>query len=605
MRKIQTVQRLVLNNDGSLPEELFCRGNYRYAGGKLVLEEGGEASFNTYFNSFFAAERKRLTEIERVRFLLKLCGTGRVQIRRTDSRGNEKLLAEVPFALKEETELTIGSDYSLSRLGTVCWLRILADRGGVSLTGGCVVTESEARQVRFACCFCTYQREREIRRTVQTLLKGVSAEDSPLKERVDFYIADNGHTLRPEDFGDAEQVFLFENPNYGGSGGFTRCLMEAGLKNKGRYSHLILMDDDALILSSVLERTAQLAAFLKPEYQAYMIGGALLSQQQPWLQVENGAEFRRRGSALNGERIDLRIFENVRRILRRDRDVNYNAWFFACIPGSFVTDTNLPLPFFLHGDDIEYGLRFQKRILSLNGICAWHPDPTTNRKPAMNYYNHRNYSIIEAIHGADTSAEQYLVTEGIKILRYLTEYRYDDALCSIRGSEDFLKGIDWLRRQDPEALNREVMAWRQQERCHIEHAAEQIPAPSKAGKRNRLVKLLNLALPIKTERRVYGADAGWPEIDHGRTGEICIVDPVTGDGLRYRRDRQKQREVWKAFRQFSRHLLAEYGRIAEQWRERWPELANETFWREYLGLDQEKQGKVPDRDNRSGKETNL
>lgn len=62
MRKIQTVQRLVLNNDGSLPEELFCRGNYRYAGGKLVLEEGGEASFNTYFNSFFAAERKRLTD---------------------------------------------------------------------------------------------------------------------------------------------------------------------------------------------------------------------------------------------------------------------------------------------------------------------------------------------------------------------------------------------------------------------------------------------------------------------------------------------------------------------------------------------------------------
>ena len=65
------------------------------------------------------------------------------------------------------------------------------------------------------------------------LLEGVSAEGSLLKGKVDIYVADNGHTLSPEDFGNSEHVFLFENRNYGGSSGFTRCLIEAGLKKKG------------------------------------------------------------------------------------------------------------------------------------------------------------------------------------------------------------------------------------------------------------------------------------------------------------------------------------------------------------------------------------
>ena len=374
-----------------------------------------------------------------------------------------------------------------------------ADKGTVSLRDGSIVTETEPTQdLNLACCFCTYKREKEIRRNVHDLLEGVSAEGSLLKGKVDIYVADNGHTLTPEDFGNAEHVFLFENRNYGGSSGFTRCMMEAGLKKKGTYSHLILMDDDALIRGSVLARTAQLLSFLKPEYQGYMIGGALLSQKQPWLQAENGAEFRKRGAALNGERIDLREYENVRNILKRDRDVNYNAWFFSCIPAGFVTETNLPMPFFIHGDDIEYGLRFKKKILTLNGICIWHPDPTTNRKACMTYYDHRNYSIIEAIHDPHMNAEKYLLTESVKILRHLAEYRYDDALYSIWGSRDFLRGIDWYKQQDPEALNRRVLTWREQERCHVENASEQLETPLGVRKMNKIKKMFNVVLPITT-----------------------------------------------------------------------------------------------------------
>ena len=585
MKKTHAVQNLVLNTDESLPEELFCRGDVRYKEGALTLEEGCAVSFNTYFNTFFAAHWMELTEIRRVRFLLSLCGTGRVQIWRADSSGREKMLDEVPFSLETESAFLIEKELSLSKLGRACWLRLVADRGTVRLAGGSIVTETEPQQeLNIACCFCTYKREKEIRRNVQGLLEGVPAEDTQLKGKVDIYVADNGHTLRPDDFGNSEHVFLFENPNYGGSSGFTRCMIEAGLKKKGKYSHLILMDDDALIRCFVLERTAQLLSFLKPAYQDHMIGGAMLSLQQPWLQAENGAEFRKRGTALNGARIDLREFGSVLNILERDMDVNYNAWFFACIPADFVTETNLPMPLFIHGDDIEYGLRFEKKILTLNGICIWHPDPNTNRRAYMGYYDHRNFSIIEAIHWPYVTAEKYWLTQLTKIMRFIAEYRYTIAWYSIWGSRDFLKGVDWFRAQDPENLNRQVLSWKPLEQCHIENAADRLEKPRGDSRIRKAEKLINLLLPAKTERRVYDNNVTWPDVDHRRTKEVCIVDPATGDGIVFRRDRAKQKELLKELGKLRREIYADYDRAAKEWHDRAPEVSSEVFWQEYLGL---------------------
>lgn len=585
MNRQYTVQNLLFNPDGSLPEELFCRGDYRYERGKLTLEKGKEVSFNTYFNSFSAAQWKKYTELEKIRFRLKLCGTGRVQVWRTDSRGHEKPVEEVPFSLEKETDFFVGKSLSLNRLGSVCWLKLLADEGSVCLSGGSVLTETEPTQeLKIACCFCTYKREKEICRNVHDLLEGISSAASVLNGKVDIYVADNGHTLTPDDFGNSEHVFLFENRNYGGSSGFTRCLMEAGLKKKGRYSHLILMDDDALIRSSVLERTAWLLSFLKPEYQDHMIGGALLSLQQPWLQAENGAEFRNRGVVLNRDRVDLRDFHNVLINQKRIRDVNYNAWFFSCIPAAFLNETNLPMPFFIHGDDIEYGLRFHRKIITANGICIWHPDPTTSRRANMGYYDHRNYSIIEAIHWPNMTAEKYWLTQVKKIMRLIAEYRYETAWYSIRGTRDFLKGVDWFREQDPEGLNRSILNWKQLEKCHVENAAALLEKPLGADRIKKAKKLINLLLPATVERRVYDTNVTWLDVDHSRTKEICIVDPATGDGIVFRRDRERQKELLKELGKLRRDIFRDYDRAAKDWRDRAQEVRSEDFWRQYLGL---------------------
>ena len=234
MKKMYMVQTLILPQRDGTPDELFCRGNFRHEDGKLKLAEGDELCFNTYFNSFASAQWRDLTAIRKVCFFLQLQGTGRVQLWRADSRGKEKLVEETAFSLDRETVFPVGKERSLHSLGHTCWLKLLADRGGISLAGGNVRTRTNPlQQLKIACCFCTYKRNREICRNVHDLLEGISAGDSLLNGNVDIYIADNGHTLSPGDFGNSKHVFLFENRNYGGSGGFTRCLIEAGLKKKG------------------------------------------------------------------------------------------------------------------------------------------------------------------------------------------------------------------------------------------------------------------------------------------------------------------------------------------------------------------------------------
>ncbi|MEI3199181.1 MAG: hypothetical protein V8S12_01795 [Lachnospiraceae bacterium] len=51
----------------------------------------------------------------------------------------------------------------------------------------------------------------------------------------------------------------------------------------------------------------------------------------------------------------------------------YTGWWYTCIPLRCIDNDNLPLPIFIHRDDVEYGLRVgKKKFIFLNGIGVWH-----------------------------------------------------------------------------------------------------------------------------------------------------------------------------------------------------------------------------------------
>lgn len=588
------IQRLIINDLDSMPEDLFHRGKYKNTGGTLVLsKQDGMVEFNTYFNYFFASQWKKLTGLGKVSFKVLLCGNGSIDLVRQDFNGNETVLGEYIFSSAVKEEFYPGKWFSLDELGDALYLKIRAGQSPVTVYGGAIITDSAPkRELNIACCFCTYKREKDIKRNVRALLSELPGEDSLLKDNLDIYVADNGHTLSPDDFGSSDKVFLFENKNYGGSGGFTRCLIEAGIKKKGTYTHLILMDDDALIRPYVVERTALLLRYLSPEFRDHLIGGALFSLRQPWLQAENGAEFINRGvipnGAPKGRKKDLREPISVLKNQEPDADVNvnFNAWIFACLPSEFVTEANLPLPFFLHGDDIEYGLRFQGKIIRMNGICVWHPDPSANKRPNTIYYDHRNYTIIEALNTKTPNVSKYCVTEFLKIMRMMTEYQYEGADYAIRGCTDFLKGIDWFKQVNPESLNRDVLSWKPYPPCHVDDVQGLVfETPYTGVKTNRIKQVAGLFLPVKKERVYYDYSFSWSEIDFRRNREVSLIDRQTGDGITLRRDWGRFLTTMKDFFHLTRELRKNYRRISEEWKDRIIELQSYDFWKKYLEIE--------------------
>ena len=81
---------------------------------------------------------------------------------------------------------------------------------------------------------------------------------------------------------------------------------------------------------------------------------------------------------------------------------DYNAWWYCTIPMQYVRSDNLPLPIFIRGDDVEYGLRNMKNLILMNGICVWHEPFEFKYSSSMYYYIFRN-TLQGLCHNSDTS----------------------------------------------------------------------------------------------------------------------------------------------------------------------------------------------------------
>ena len=68
-----------------------------------------------------------------------------------------------------------------------------------------------------------------------------------------------------------------------------------------------------------------------------------------------------------------------------DADADYGGWWFCCFPYVFVQENDV-LPFFIHCDDVEYGLRCGKKPIIIEGVQVWHETYDKRMTPLMQYY---------------------------------------------------------------------------------------------------------------------------------------------------------------------------------------------------------------------------
>ncbi|WP_026654840.1 glycosyltransferase [Butyrivibrio sp. AE3003] len=472
------------------PKENICNEEALY-----LHRDGSFILFDGFFNLFYLEKHKTYCNIENLSLELKVKGIKRifvmhdkdvaceVQVDVIVPSGMERLVGKVP-TWQVEQRLSIQLPYNAYDKG-VLWFKaeICDENDGWELSGYyCAVIENNSvdekcRSVELAVNICTYKREQYVTRNMRALMDWKNSVDidgnTPVvADHMHVFIVDNAGTLSSYDefsevcegnLGDGKLITVIPNANTGGAGGFGRGMTEA-IKRRDEFglTHLLMMDDDAVFDPEIFVRLYGFLFTLKDEYKEITVGGGLMREDYPFIQHAAGEWYS--GFKVYNDHLmaDLRDFDvctsDWMTAASYDEKI-YGAWWCCCYHMNAVTEENLPLPIFVHHDDIQFGLKQRGRgIVFLNGICVWHQGFELVFPGVKQYYNMRNTLITSALFEPEYLRKHLKVWVIKRYIGMLVSYRYGDCEFVYKGLMDFLKGKKWLVSSDPEGLHKELMA---------------------------------------------------------------------------------------------------------------------------------------------------
>lgn len=590
-------------------EELYVRMeeasflSYKVDG--VYFRAGGIAGFDTFQNSFSCGKWKKYTIIERVFITLELEGDFRIRLMHAslkDDKVIETQLSEHEIHTEEVTVVT--EEFGELQDEGIFYVILQSLTHGSMLHSGFYGTDDlEATQeVKLAIDICTFKREQYVARNIEILKKDIlDNEDSPCYGKMWVHISDNASSL--DGIVDSQDnITVDKNANLGGVGGFTRGIIETQklIKDQG-FTHVLLMDDDATISSAAIETNYLLLAYLKPEYFGYTVGGKLLVLGHPYNQFEVGAQWNEGNIiALKNDR-DIRLKKEVLDSEREDETVEYQGWWYCCIPLQEIGPDNLPLPIFIHRDDVEYGLRTGKgRFIYMNQICIWHEAFAGKMPGPLDYYDIRNHCITNAIHCPEYTKEEFKKFFSKWVWGNIGKYRYRYVDYNIKAVEDFCKGIDWLLNTDAYELHQELMAMNYKakpvaEWVGVEGVTEEELNLRERGFKNpgafmrkfHIITANGFFFPEKRRKVVVSEPYGNVHILYRRKATI-VVDNY-GNGLYLERDKKQFWECKKKLEAALKLIDEKYDDAVKSYRASYRELVSTDFWEKYLGLQSDKE----------------
>lgn len=569
--------------------------------GTLVLKPCGTVIFNTYFNAFSVEKWLKYTRIPNLCF--EFTGKGDIIVRIWNEflgeRGkNEKnLIAEHIQTQQEKLKNRINIPLDRCQYGII-YIEIenKGNDNGEFISGEFLTTADENNAVELTLDICTYKRETYLYHNLKILKEKLwDNPQSVLYHKFHVIIVDNGCTVSTESL--EEWITVYPNKNAGGTAGFTRGMLEA--LDKGTFTHILLMDDDVEIKPSALEKTYVLLTLLKEEYKDSIIGGAMLRRDFGFIQQESGGRFQDNRIISGHAGVDLRKAENV--ILNeKDERPDYNAWWYCCIPVSMIQQKGLPLPLFIHYDDVEYGIRFQCEIILMNGICVWH-EAFENKRPSVNeYYDIRNALIVNSIYNDNFGKWQIFKILCRRMLTNLFRYRYRDICLNMRALEDFLSGPEWLMNQDAEVLHKQLMEsgyhYKEKSKIKIKPKESTNPENIISGKNNsnqiqkkKLVSLNGWLLPACKDKTPVPVMAGESPHVYYRKKCVWIYDPDTELGFYTKKEPKQLFLLAGRLVRIYFHIQTGYKKVQRSYRQHMDTMCSRGFWNKYLELKGERE----------------
>lgn len=581
----------VPQESSSSVNELYFRGKCVCDSDVINIPSGNRITFDTYFNLFSVRTWEKYTNAENIKVEIDLVGDGVATLYGFDRENREYTnVASVSFSSDKPCALTLLNKTIIKQLPDYLFVDVSSVKESVSISDIRYLCDSEILDdISLACCFCTFKREVELKKNVDQLTNNIVLNpNSELYEKLDIYIADNGNTLSLDMFDETDHIYLFGNKNYGGSAGFTRCIIESVFRTKQKkFSHIILMDDDALILPHVVERTFNLLRVLKPEMKGKMIGGAMLDLGRQTIQLENGAYVNPKSwrVKIGGASKDL---SNIDDVVNNEFsfEPNYNGWFYCCIPVSYINENNLPLPMFLHADDQEYGYRNRSGFITMNGICIWHPNTWAKKRAYIEYYDARNAFIALSKSNPEMSSFMMCVRISSKILRLIYNYQYDEAEYVLKAYDDYFKGPQWLSSIDPEKLNGEILNWKKAKKCVLEtdRLNKILKNPSNEHSNKKALKVLNMFLPAFKKEIAYNENYKWSCYLPFCAKNMYIVNVNTGEGFVITKSYKRFFSIlWKLVCKCF-YVIFHYKKIHDPWVEKIHDFETLTYWERVLSL---------------------
>ncbi len=471
---------------------------------KIIFPEGSTISLNTYFNSIYEKYYTKYTTLSSLSYLLKLEGDFEVSAyRETPEASTKELIHSQTIKnchLSDSVKILLPELVQSQESGRI-YLEItcLSEQG--LFKEGLVVTEQEQlRDVSLGIITCTFKKEAYVKKTVNAIL-----QDSFLAEKkFKIFVVDNGRTLNESEFED-DRVQLISNRNVGGSGGFTRGLIEA--LHSGVYTHFLFMDDDIELDSEVIYRLFSLYEYAQ---QDFAVAGSMLDLYKKHILYESGAIYNKdkddegnvRSSPLAvtplKQNLDLRNPTSLNSLLVEE-NIDYGGFWFFSFSKEVVEKIGLPLPFFIKIDDMEFGLRinehFDNGIVAFPSLAVWH-EPFYAKKPGWDfYYYSRNQLITDSIHGSLTyfTAVKCLTQA---IVYHLLRFDYNSAQMFVKGFEDYMEGPKFIVNNEPEILHARICEYskthKSQSIVHNSISHRDDYQITKIGKFQKLLSLLTL-----------------------------------------------------------------------------------------------------------------
>ena len=432
---------------------------------KVVFIKNSFVSFNTYFNSFYENFYAKYTVLDSLYYLLNLEGDFLVCLyRERDGQDNRELIYKENVEnclLGEQKKILIPDSLQSEDVGRL-YLEIICLSEHGSFTEGYIATEQNPlRKVSLGIITCTFKKEVYVKKTVDDILK-----DNLLQgKKLNIFVVDNGRTLSKEEFPN-QKTELILNKNVGGSGGFTRGLIQALQENL--YTHFLFMDDDIDLDSESIYRLFPLYEYAK---QDFAVAGGMLDFYKKHVLYEAGALFGKTYTPHGNyqdhpfevvsvtHNIDLENPNNIN-FSKVDDSSDYGAFWFFAFSKETVDKIGLPMPFFIKIDDIEFGLRIKERlgnpIVAFPGIGVWH-EPFYAKNPVWDkYYWIRNHLITHSMRNSlkYVDAVKFLTKE---LLQKLFIFDYNSAEMIVKGFEDYMQGPLLMESNDPETLHASIL----------------------------------------------------------------------------------------------------------------------------------------------------